>query len=126
MWPIPICLTEKGSARLEAGQSLALRAPEGLLLAVMHIEDIWPVDREKEAARVYGTMDPSHPGTDYLLNRTGAYYIGGKLEVVCLPLHFDFRKIRQSPAEIAAAVRKLNWKRMVGFITGAIHRPSSK
>jgi sulfate adenylyltransferase len=101
-----------------------LRDAEGFLLAVIHIEDIWPVDREKEASQVYATRDPSHPGTDYLFNRTGDYYIGGKLEVVSLPLHFDFKKIRLSPTEIRAAARKLNWKRMVGFVTeNPIHRP---
>jgi len=126
LWPIPICLDirEVKARSLEAGQSVALRDGEGFLLAVMHVEDIWPVDRDKEATQVYGSLDPSHPGTDYLLNRTGDYYIGGKLEVVSLPLHFDFKKVRLSPTEIGTASRKLNWKRMVGFITeNPIHRP---
>ncbi len=107
LWPLPICLdvSEIKARRLEAGQSAALRDAEGFLLAVIHIEDIWPVDREKEATQIYGTRDPSHPGTNYLFNRTGACYIGGKLEVVSLPLHFDFKKIRLSPAEIRAAAR---------------------
>jgi sulfate adenylyltransferase len=126
VWPVPICLDvpEIKARRLEAGQSVALRDPEGFLLAVMHIEDIWPVGRAKEAAQVYGTQDPSHPGADYLLNKTADYYIGGRIEVISLPLHYDFRKIRLTPSEIRAAVRKLNWKRMVGFITeNPIHRP---
>ncbi|MCU0585885.1 MAG: adenylyltransferase, partial [Desulfobacterales bacterium] len=126
VWPLPICLDvpETKSRNLEAGQSVALRDPEGFLLAVMHIEDIWPADREKEAQQIYGTLDPSHPGADYLLNRTGDLYIGGRIEVISLPLHYDFRKIRLSPSDIRAAVRKLNWKRTVGFITeNPIHRP---
>jgi sulfate adenylyltransferase len=126
LWPMPICLdiSETKARKLEAGQSVALRDGEGFLLAVMHIEDIWPVDREKEAAQVYGTLDRSHPGTRYLFNKTGDYYIGGKVEVVSLPLHFDFKQIRRPPAEIRQAARKLNWKRMVGFITeNPIHRP---
>jgi sulfate adenylyltransferase len=126
LWPLPICLdvSEVKARRLEAGQSAALRDAEGFLLAVIHIEDIWPVDREKEAFQVYATQDPSHPGADYLFKRTGDYYVGGKLEVVSLPLHFDFKKIRLSPAEIRAAARKLDWKRMVGFVTeNPIHRP---
>ncbi|MGE5256729.1 MAG: bifunctional sulfate adenylyltransferase/adenylylsulfate kinase [Hyphomicrobiales bacterium] len=126
LWPIPICLDlpEAKSRGLEAGQSVALRDGEGFLLAVMHIEDIWPVDRSKEATQVYGTQDDSHPGTNYLFTRTGSTYIGGKLEVLSLPLHFDFKKIRLSSQEIRAAVRRLNWKRMVGFITeNPIHRP---
>ncbi len=126
VWPVPICLDvpEIGARRLEAGQSVALRDPEGFLLAVLHIEDLWPVDRAKEAAQVYGTVDPSHPGANYLLNKTGDTYIGGRLEVISLPLHYDFRKIRLTPGEIRTTVRKLNWQRMVGFVTeNPIHRP---
>jgi sulfate adenylyltransferase len=68
LWPIPICLDidELQAHRLEVGQSVALRDPEGFLLAILHIEDIWRVDREKEAAKVYGTADRNHPGLDYL------------------------------------------------------------
>jgi sulfate adenylyltransferase len=83
LWPIPIC----------AGQSVSLRDPEGYLLAVLHVEDVWPIDRTKEAQLVYGTLDQAHPGTDYLYNRTGDYYIGGKLEVISPPLHSDFKQL---------------------------------
>jgi len=126
LWPIPICLdiNEIKAQQLEAGQSVALRDPEGYLLAVMHVEDIWPVDREKEAVQLYGTLDQSHPGTDYLFNTAGNHYIGGTLEVLSLPLHFDFKQIRLSPAEIRASVKKLDWKRMVCFMSrNPIHRP---
>ena len=126
LWPIPICLdvNELQAAVLEAGQSVALRDPEGFLLAVMHIEDIWQADPEKEAVQVYRTSDRAHPGTNYLFNQTGQYYLGGKLEVLSLPLHFDFKPLRQTPAEIRAAVAKLGWNRMVGFLTrNPIHRP---
>jgi sulfate adenylyltransferase len=126
LWPIPICLDvgELQVRRLEAGQSAALRDPEGYLLAILHIEDIWQVDREKECLKVYGTCDRSHPGTDYLFHHTGAYYVGGRLEVLNLPLHFDFMQLRMTPGEIRAASKKLGWNRMVCFLTrNPIHRP---
>jgi sulfate adenylyltransferase len=126
LWPIPICLdvSELQTRSLEAGQSVALRDPEGYLLAVMHIEDIWQADPEKEAVKVYGTSDRRHPGTNYLYTQAGQYYLGGKLEVLSLPLHFDFKQLRQTPSEIRAAFKKLDWKRMVGFFTrNPIHRP---
>ena len=102
LWPIPICMDvdELKARRLEAGQSVALRDPEGYLLAVMHIEDIWPIERDKEARLVYGTLDKSHPGTDYLYSSAGDYYIGGNLEVLSPPLHSDFKQLRLTPAEI--------------------------
>jgi len=126
LWPIPICLdvNELQARSLEAGQSVALRDPEGYLLALMHIEDIWQADPQKEAVQVYGTSDRTHPGIDYLFNSTGNYYLGGSLEVLSLPLHFDFKQLRLTPEETRAAFKKFGWKRMTGFLTrNPIHRP---
>ena len=57
VWPLPICLdiSETTARSLEVGQSVALRDPEGFLLAVMNIEDIWQADHKKEARLVFGT-----------------------------------------------------------------------
>ncbi|MCP4683092.1 MAG: adenylyltransferase, partial [Desulfobacterales bacterium] len=86
LWPIPICLdiSETQGRTLEAGQSVALRDPEGFLLAIMHIEDIWPIDKDKEASKIFGTLDRQHPGVQYIYSVAGDYYIGGKLEVLSL------------------------------------------
>lgn len=126
LWPIPICLgiAEARATSLEAGQSLALRDPEGFLLAVMHIEDIWPIDHEKEARQVLGTCDPAHIGVQYLHEGAPTHYIGGKLEVLSLPLHPDFKQIRLTPAEVRKYFKKMGWQRIVSFITrNPIHRP---
>ncbi len=50
LWPIPICLdiSATQAAGLEVGQSVALRDPEGFLLAIMHIDEIWPIEKDKE------------------------------------------------------------------------------
>jgi len=117
LWSVPVCLdvTETEARPLEAGQSVALRDPEGFMLAVMHIEEIWPFDKRVEADAVYGTQDANHPGVDYLLHRTGSHYVGGKIEGVSMPLHFDFKQLRLTPAEVRTAREKLGWRKMVGF-----------
>ncbi|MFP4446070.1 MAG: bifunctional sulfate adenylyltransferase/adenylylsulfate kinase [Desulfosudaceae bacterium] len=126
LFPVPVCLdVAEGVARsLATGQSVALRDQEGLLLAVMRIEDIWKIDREREAAAVFGTNDPVHPGVDYLYHVCREYYVGGPVEVVRLPIHFDSRQLRKTPREIREMYRKLGWQRVVGFHTRQpIHRP---
>jgi sulfate adenylyltransferase len=126
LWPIPVCLgiSDIQARALEAGQSVTLRDQEGFLLAIMHIEDIWPVDRKKEASLVYGTTDRKHQGVEYLFNKEGDHYIGGKIEVLSLPLHFDFKQLRMTPLEIRNIYRKLGWQRVVGFQTrNPIQRP---
>lgn len=126
IWPIPICLdiNETLANTLEAGQSVVLRDPEGFPLGVMAIEDLWPVDAEKEAMAVYGTTDKTHPGAAYLFNRSGQYYIGGRIQALNLPIHSDFRQIRMTPKEVQSQYKRLGWKKIVGFQTRQpIHRP---
>lgn len=125
-WPLPICLdiTETRARNLEAGQSIALRDPEGFLLGVMHIEDIWPIDHEKEMKILYGQKDDNHPGIQHILTNTGDYYVGGKLEVISLPLHYDFKLLRSTPHEVRGEIYKLGWQRVVGYQTNSVmHRP---
>ncbi|EMS78785.1 bifunctional sulfate adenylyltransferase/adenylylsulfate kinase [Desulfotignum phosphitoxidans] len=126
LWPVPICLDihDTQAAALEAGQSVVLRDPEGFLLGVMTLEDIWPVDKDNEALAVYGTRDPAHPGVDYLRSKCGSHYIGGPIQALNLPIHPDFPGIRLTPAEVRERFRKLGWHRIVGFQTRQpIHRP---
>ncbi len=126
LWPVPICLdvTQSFANTLETGQSVALRDTEGFPLGVMTVEDIWPVDIEKEAMAVYGTRDRSHPGVDYLYTHSGQYYIGGEVRAMNLPIHSDFRQMRRPPGEVRKQIKKTGWKRTVGFYTRQpIHRP---
>ncbi|MBC8432210.1 MAG: bifunctional sulfate adenylyltransferase/adenylylsulfate kinase [Desulfobacterales bacterium] len=119
LWPLPVCLSlpDIQARTLDVGQSVTLRDPEGFLLGIMHIEDIWPLDHRKEASRVYGTTDRTHQGVNYLFNNEGNHYVGGKLEVLSLPLHFDFKQLRMSPREVRSIYHKLGWQRVVGFQT---------
>lgn len=125
-WPIPICLDipEILARALDIGQSVTLRDPEGFLLAILHIEDIWAIDKEKEAQLIYNTRDQKHPGVYYLYRSIGDYYVGGKLEVLNLPVHYDSKKLRNTPHEIHDLFKKLSWSRIIGYPTQhPIHRP---
>jgi len=125
VWPMPICLdvTEVEAGRLEAGQSVALRDPEGFMLAVMHVEEVWLIDKKREAQAVYGTTDITHPAVEYLFHHTGSHYVGGRVEGLQMPLHFDFKQLRLTPLEVRATCAKLGWHRVVGFQTrNPLHR----
>ena len=74
VWPIPIVLDvdDETAGQLSRGVRLALRDPEGVMLAVLEVSDVWQPDRREEAEKVYGTANPEHPGVEYLLHRTTA------------------------------------------------------
>ena len=102
LWPLPIVLdvTEETASNLKDNDMLALRDPEGTMLAALHIEQIWKADKSAEAQQVFGTTSIEHPGTKYLLEQTHPYYVGGKLEGVALPCHYDFVELRLTPARL--------------------------
>lgn len=125
LWPIPVVLdvTEETERALSVGQLLALRDPEGVMLAVLHVEDIWRPDRISEATAVYGTTDPRHPGVAHLLSGSNPVYVGGRVEGLQLPVHYDFRALRHTPAELRALFARLGWQRIVAFQTrNPMHR----
>jgi sulfate adenylyltransferase len=125
LWPIPITLDvpEDLASNLESGSSLALRDPEGVMLAVLHVEDVWKPDRSAEAESVFGTTKPEHPGVEHLIGQTNDYYIGGTLEGIQLPIHYDFRNLRKTPAELRKELARLGWRRVVAFQTrNPMHR----
>ena len=126
IWPMPVTLDvkEEFAKTLTPGKStIALRDPEGVMLAVLHVEEVWQPDRHAEAKSVFGTESTVHPGVEYLLNRSHPWYVGGTLEGVQLPSHYDFRPLRLTPAEVRAEFARLGWRRVVAFQTrNPMHR----
>ncbi len=125
LWPIPICLDvdRETAESLSPGTSVALRDDEGVMIAALHIEEVWEPDREAEARQVFGTTSLEHPGVNFLLTRTHPYYVGGRLEGLQLPTHYDFRTLRMSPREVRERFHRREWRRVVAFQTrNPMHR----
>jgi sulfate adenylyltransferase len=124
LWPIPITLdvSEELAKSVDVGAMLALRDPEGVMIAALHVEQIWQPDREAEAQAVFGTTNREHPGVAYLLD-SEPYYLGGRIEGLQLPTHYDFGLLRQTPAELRQQFARLGWRRVVAFQTrNPMHR----
>lgn len=125
VWPIPITLDvdEKTAAVLKSGDSLALRDMEGVMLAVMAVEEVWTADKQAEARALYGTDDVRHPGVERLLTRTLPVYVGGRVEGVEMPSHHGFKHLYASPRELRQQFKKFGWTQVVAFHTETpIHR----
>ena len=125
LWSLPITLdvAEDIANNIKQGDSICLRDPEGFMLAVLHVDDIWKADKQKEAESIFGTVDASHPGVAYLFNEAGDYYIGGRVEAIQLPTHYDFETIRDTPQELRHLFSKHGWRKVVAFgTTKPMHR----
>ena len=81
-------------ARLDIGQHVALRDPEGVLLAVLQVE------QRAESG--------------------GRWWLGGIIEGVEIPVHDDFVALRLTPAGLAERIAALGHHRVLAFVPGPL------
>ena len=125
LWPIPVTLDvpDELAKQVGPGASVALRDPEGVMLAALNVEEVYRPDLRAEAQGVFGTTDPAHPGVAHLLERTHPNYLAGSLEGIQLPAHHDYPALRRTPAELRAEFTRRGWRRVVAFQTrNPLHR----
>ena len=119
LWPIPIILdiSKQFSKQVSINHKIILKDKEGFSLAEMKISDIWEPNKKIEAEKVYGTLDESHPGVDYLLNQADSIYIGGSIKCIEPIHHYDYQDLRHSPEVLKDKFNKLGWDKVIAFQT---------
>jgi sulfate adenylyltransferase len=125
LWPIPIVLDvdNEFANTLKNADQIALRDNEGVIIAVLTVSDIWQVDKLNEAQAVYATTDERHPAVNYLKNNINEFYIGGDLQGLQLPNHYDYRNHRHTPEQLRKKFESLTWNKVVAFQTrNPMHR----
>ncbi|SCZ89372.1 BZ3500_MvSof-1268-A1-R1_Chr9g10386 [Microbotryum saponariae] len=128
LFPIPITLdvSDENIKALNIAQNarIALRDPrDERALAILTVSSIYKPDKVKEAELVFGANDATHPSVRYLQASTKDNYIGGNVQAIQVPQHFDYVALRYTPAELRAYFNKLSWRRVVAFQTrNPMHR----
>jgi len=123
-WTIPITLgvSKEEAEPLKTGQDAALVDDTGSLVAVLHLEEKFSWDRDREAKLVYQTTERKHPGVARL-DTVGDVLLGGTISVVNRPPHDDFQPYRLDPLQTRQLFQAKSWRRIVGFQTrNPIHR----
>ena len=125
LWPMPITLdVDPNTAEAaQAAGRLALRDVEGVMLAVLTVSDAWRPDTAAEAESVFASSDPDHPGVGHLMRSTAPIHLGGSIQGLQLPVHYDFTELRRTPAQLREAFAAQGWSRVVAFQTrNPMHR----
>jgi len=125
LWSMPITLDipDAIAEQLKTGGYLGLNDAEGFMLAVLRVSDKWKPDKKHEAELVYGTVSQNHPGVRYLYEQVHDSYVGGEIEGIQLPSHYDFETLRDTPEELRHLFEKHGWRRVVAFNTSKpMHR----
>ena len=124
-WTIPIVLAVKPGQSQESykeGQDVALETQDGQLLAVLHVESKWKMDKGDEARKVLRTDDKAHPGVQYL-ESLGDTYLGGRISVLNRLKYDKYNNRRLDPVETRTLFKHKGWKTVVAFQTrNPIHR----
>ncbi|ORY33465.1 ATP-sulfurylase [Naematelia encephala] len=128
LFPMPITLDVSSddveTLGLNAGARVALRDPrDEAALAILTVSDVYKPNKSLEAEQVLGADDIAHPSASYLHNKVKDLYVGGKVQAIQAPTHYDYVALRYTPSELRAHFHKLAWRKVVAFQTrNPMHR----
>ncbi|MDA2932166.1 sulfate adenylyltransferase, partial [Nitrospinae bacterium AH-259-F20] len=123
-WSLPITLAVDAAEaeRLKPGHDVALLNPHGDLLAVLHLEEAYPYDKQEEARLVYRTEEDTHPGVLYLYQR-GDVLLAGPVSLVRRSILKGFEPYSVEPRALRRQFADRGWRTIVAFQTrNPIHR----
>jgi sulfate adenylyltransferase len=122
VFPIPVTLPVEPGSDIHLDRDIALRNAKNELLAVLTIEEIYSWDRAEVAQKVFGSTDLRHPLVAEM-HRWGSLNMSGRLQVLQMPSHYDFRELRLIPAETRARLEAFGHPNIVAFQTrNPLHR----
>ncbi|GCE27242.1 sulfate adenylyltransferase [Dictyobacter alpinus] len=122
-WSIPITLavTREQSDSIQDGAEVALVTTDGVLQAILTVQEKFGYDKTLEARQVYRTEDEAHPGVKVVYQQ-GDVLLGGPVRVVALQPQ-TFAQQRYTPAQARAQFAERGWKKIVAFQTrNPVHR----
>ncbi len=122
LFPLPITLPVEPNDDIQVGRDIALRNAKNELLAVMTVEEIYPWDKGECAQKAFGSTDLRHPLVAEMV-RWGNLNISGKLQVLQLPTHYDYKDLRLTPAQVRERLAGFGHQNVVAFQTrNPLHR----
>ena len=126
-WPVP-CLNLTGES-IGRAERIALRDPNVEGNPVLAIQDVQNVESLSDdelrliTEKVFGTLDPKHPGVATLVS-LGRHVISGPIQVLNYSyFEQDFPDTFRTAPQIRKAIADAGWKKVVAFQTrNPMHR----
>ena len=123
-WTIPVTLAvaKEEVQQLGGAEEVALADAQGHLRAVLHLEEVFQYDRQREAQAVLLTDSDQHPGVRYLRS-VGDHGLAGPISLLERSDRGPFAKYTLDPKETRFLFDYRRWRTIVAFQTrNPIHR----
>ena len=116
-WTIPIVLdvSPEEISGVKEGDDITLTTKDGLILGLLHVEEIYGYDKKEFAEKVFKTKDVNHPGVARVYSMK-ELLIGGKIDLLNEPPN-PYYRYTLYPAETRVLFREKGWRTIVGFQT---------
>ena len=128
-WPVPIVNVVGDASAIKGAKRIALRDPsvEGNpVLAIQDVEAIEEISADQLKSmteKIFGTLDPKHPGVA-AFNSAGNVLISGPIQVLNYSYFItDFPETFRTAVQMRDMILKNGWKKVVAFQTrNPMHR----
>ncbi|HEY7443905.1 MAG TPA: sulfate adenylyltransferase [Vicinamibacterales bacterium] len=123
VWPLPILLDvpQNVADRLPVGGAISLTDQTGAPLALLHLSEKYPLDKEKLALALYGTQSSEHPGVKRVMGMN-PMLLAGPIDLIA-PRRSETRAYELTPAQVRRLFEERGWSTVLGFHTrNVIHR----
>ncbi len=113
-WTIPIILGFNGKGvKVKEGDALLLKAGEGM--AILDVEEIYPVNKDELTRKIFGTDQKEHPGVNKIYQLQDSL-LGGKIKLL-REQKSEYEKFALKPVETRVLFKEKGWRTIVGFQT---------
>lgn len=122
-WTIPIILdvTEGQANKISINQDVALIEDNGEIMAILHVEDKYQLNKQETAQKLYGTDSIEHPGVRRV-NALQPILLGGKIDLIKRK-QTAHKEYELTPRQARRLFTERNWSKIIGFHTrNIIHR----
>lgn len=122
-WPVSIVfdVSQEQAEKISVGDRVALTNNEGEIVAILHVEDKYAIDKEDTVNKLYCTNDKDHPGVKMVMEM-GDILLGGKIDLI-KRRESEFKEYELTPRQTRKLFEDRGWVKVVGFHTrNVIHR----
>lgn len=124
LWALPVTLSVPDNT-YNVGDIVVLKDETNLPIAELYVEEIYQPNVMDELKYSLDTMDSNHPYHHIIMENQNKSYLGGKVKRIDdrLPIHYDFKDLRMTPADTKKYFKDNGWTKIIGFQTrNPMHR----